>query len=86
MIVDGSKKAELLQLISDIERVDFDQVLAVGDGANDLEMLSLASLGIAFNAKPHVQAKARARINQNSLVHILFLLGFKEREINELLN
>ena len=62
-IVDGKRKAELLRLIAQVEKVDIAQTIAVGDGANDLPMLSIAGLGIAFHAKPKVAANARQSIN-----------------------
>ncbi|MCI7039239.1 MAG: phosphoserine phosphatase SerB, partial [Bacteroidales bacterium] len=58
-IVDGQRKAELLKLIAQVEKVDLAQTIAVGDGANDLPMLSIAGLGIAFHAKPRVVANAK---------------------------
>lgn len=57
-IVDGKRKAELLRLIAQVEKVNLAQTIAVGDGANDLPMISEAGLGIAFHAKPRVQANA----------------------------
>lgn len=60
------------------------QVIAVGDGANDLWMLNKAGLGIAFNAKPRVQEQAGARINQKSLKYVLTLLGYSEQDMLEL--
>ena len=83
-IVDADRKAELLDVIAQAENIIADQVVAVGDGANDLKMLARASLGIAFNAKPRVQQQARARINQSSLVSVLHLMGFSETEATEL--
>ena len=58
-IVDGKRKAELLRLIAQVENVDIAQTIAVGDGANDLPMLSIAGLGIAYHAKPKVKADAK---------------------------
>ena len=58
-IVDGKRKAELLKLIAQVEKVNLAQTIAVGDGANDLPMITEAGLGIAFHAKPRVQAGAR---------------------------
>lgn len=84
-IVDGIRKAELLDVIAQAESVTRDQVVAVGDGANDLWMLAAAGLGIAFNAKPRVQEKAQARINQKSLVNVLYLLGYTDEHLRELL-
>ncbi|KAJ3376595.1 hypothetical protein HDU92_009208 [Lobulomyces angularis] len=83
-IVDGMRKAELLDVIAQAESVSSEQVIAVGDGANDLWMLAAAGLGIAFNAKPRVQEKARARINQKSLRNVLYLLGFNDEELKQL--
>ncbi|KAG9321496.1 hypothetical protein KVV02_005893 [Mortierella alpina] len=85
-IVSGERKAELLEVIAQAESVTLDQVIAVGDGANDLWMLAKAGLGIAFNAKPRVQQKARARINQKSLKYVLYLLGYEDAEIRQLAN
>ncbi|KAJ2064560.1 Phosphoserine phosphatase [Coemansia sp. S146] len=83
-VVDATRKAELLEVIAQAEGIAIDQVVAVGDGANDLLMLGKASLGIAFNAKPRVQQQARARINQKSLANILYLMGYSESEAAEL--
>ncbi|KAJ1732615.1 Phosphoserine phosphatase [Coemansia biformis] len=83
-VVDAARKAELLEVIAQAEGIAIDQVVAVGDGANDLLMLGKASLGIAFNAKPRVQQQARARINQKSLANILYLMGYSESEAAEL--
>jgi len=83
-IVDGIRKAELLDVIAQAESVTPEQVIAVGDGANDLFMLSKAGLGIAFNAKPRVQQQAPARINQRSLKNVLYLLGYTDNEIEQL--
>ncbi|KAJ1837723.1 Phosphoserine phosphatase [Coemansia sp. RSA 2708] len=83
-VVDAARKAELLEVIAQAEGIAIDQVVAVGDGANDLLMLGKASLGIAFNAKPRVQEQARARINQKSLANILYLMGYSESEAAEL--
>jgi len=81
-IVDGPKKAELLKLIAFKEDIYLDQVIAVGDGSNDLPMLRLAGLGIAFHAKPKVKASAKHSISEIGLDAILYLLGFRDREIN----
>ncbi|RUS32421.1 HAD-like domain-containing protein [Jimgerdemannia flammicorona] len=83
-IVDGQRKAELLEVIAQAEGVTLDQVIAVGDGANDLWMLAKAGLGIAFNAKPRVQQQARARINQKSLKHVLYMLGYTDEDMKQL--
>ena len=80
-IVDGQKKAELLKLLAFKEDLHLDQVIAVGDGSNDLPMLQLAGLGIAFHAKPKVKEKARHAISTIGLDGILYLLGFRDREM-----
>ena len=77
-IVDGHRKAELLKLIAQVEKVNLAQTIAVGDGANDLPMISEAGLGIAFHAKPRVQANAKQSINTIGLDGVLYFLGFKD--------
>ncbi|NDW09894.1 phosphoserine phosphatase SerB [Dysgonomonas sp. 520] len=77
-IVDGKRKAELLRLLSQVEKVDLKQTVAVGDGANDLPMLSIAGLGIAFHAKPKVKANAKQSLSTVGLDGILYFLGFKD--------
>ena len=80
-IVDGRRKAELLRLLCQFENIDLAQSVAVGDGANDLPMLSLAGLGIAFHAKPKVKANARQSISTIGLDGILYFLGLKDSRI-----
>ena len=80
-IVDGHRKAELLKLIAQVEKVNLAQTIAVGDGANDLPMISEAGLGIAFHAKPRVQANAKQSINTIGLDGVLYFLGFKDSYI-----
>lgn len=80
-IVDGKRKAELLRLIAQVEKVDIAQTIAVGDGANDLPMLGVAGLGIAFHAKPKVVANAKQSINTIGLDGVLYFLGFKDSYI-----
>ena len=82
-IVDGKRKAELLQLLAQVEKVDIAQTIAVGDGANDLPMLSEAGLGIAFHAKPRVVANAKQSINTMGLDGVLYFLGFKDSYLEE---
>ena len=82
-IVDGKRKAELLQLLAQVENVDIAQTIAVGDGANDLPMLSVAGLGIAFHAKPKVKANAKQSINTIGLDGVLYFLGFKDSYLDE---
>lgn len=79
-IVDGARKAALLQSIAREENLSLEQVIAVGDGANDLPMLSCAGLGIAFRAKPLVKRSARQAISTLGLDGILYLLGVRDRE------
>ena len=82
-VVDGKRKAELLRLIAQVEKVDIAQTIAVGDGANDLPMLSLAGLGIAFHAKPKVKENAQQAINTIGLDGVLYFLGFKDSYLEE---
>lgn len=81
-IVDGKRKAELLKLIAQIEKIDLEQVIAVGDGANDLPMLNLAGLGIAFHAKPKVKANVQQSISTIGLDGVLYFLGFRDIHID----
>ena len=81
-IVDGKRKAELLKLIAQVEKVNLAQTIAVGDGANDLPMISEAGLGIAFHAKPRVVANAKQSINTIGLDGVLYFLGFKDSYID----
>ncbi|MCH5319109.1 MAG: phosphoserine phosphatase SerB [Paramuribaculum sp.] len=81
-IVDGKRKAELLRLLAQVENIDIKQTIAVGDGANDLPMLSTAGLGIAFHAKPKVKATADQSISTMGLDGILYFLGFKDSLIS----
>ena len=84
-IVDGKKKAEYLQAIADKEGIHINQTIAVGDGANDLPMLNLAGLGIAFHAKPTVKEKAESSISSVGLDGVLYLLGYHDRHIDMLM-
>ncbi|MFC0604385.1 phosphoserine phosphatase SerB [Winogradskyella pulchriflava] len=81
-IVDGNKKAEYLQLLADNMGIDIEQTIAVGDGANDLQMLNLAGLGIAFHAKPKVKDNAQSSISSIGLDGVLYLLGYHDRHID----
>lgn len=82
-IVDGRRKAEMLKVIAQFENIDIEQTIAVGDGANDLPMLSTAGLGIAFHAKPRVKQSARQSISTIGLDGILYFIGFKDSYITE---
>jgi len=79
-IVNGDRKAELLREIADKEGIHLEQTIAVGDGANDLPMLSIAGLGIAFRAKPLVRQSAKQAISTLGLDGILYLIGFRDRD------
>jgi phosphoserine phosphatase len=83
-IVDGARKAELLRELAAREGIRLEQVIAVGDGANDLPMLSIAGLGIAFRAKPLVKERARHAIGAVGLDGILYLLGMRDRDLADL--
>ncbi|KAI0431767.1 phosphoserine phosphatase serb [Xylaria sp. FL1042] len=83
-IVGKERKQELLLEIAKEEGISLEQVVAVGDGANDLLMLGTAGLGVAWNAKPLVQMEASARLNGDSLLDLLYLFGFTREEIDTL--
>ncbi|NDV68249.1 phosphoserine phosphatase SerB [Dysgonomonas sp. 25] len=77
-IVDGKRKAELLRLLAQMEKVDIRQTAAVGDGANDLPMLEIAGLGIAFHAKPKVKENAKQSLSTVGLDGVLYFLGYRD--------
>lgn len=81
-IVDGRRKKELLRLLAQVENINIAQTIAVGDGANDLPMLSEAGLGIAFHAKPKVKAEASQSISTIGIDGVLYFLGFKDSYIS----
>jgi len=81
-VVDGQRKALLLNQIAEQQGIDPQQTIAVGDGANDLPMLSAAGLGIAFRAKPLVRESAKQSMNTHGLDSILYLLGYKDKDIS----
>jgi len=80
-IVDGPRKAALLEEIAQQERISLEQVVAVGDGANDLPMLNLAGMGIAFRAKPLVRQSAGHSLTQLGLDGLLYLIGVRDRDL-----
>lgn len=81
-IVDGRRKKELLRLLAQVENINIAQTIAVGDGANDLPMLSEAGLGIAFHAKPKVKEEARQSISTIGIDGVLYFIGFKDSYIS----
>ena len=82
-IIDGPKKAEKLREIAALEKLSLEQTIAVGDGANDIPMLTMAGMGVAFHAKPIVRAKAGRAISTLGLDGLLFLIGIRDREIRQ---
>ncbi len=82
-VIDGNRKAALLESLAQREGIKLSQVIAVGDGANDIPMLSIAGLGVAFNAKPSVKQRAHHAIGAIGLDGILYLLGMRDRELTE---
>lgn len=84
-VVNGDKKAELLLEIAAKHGIDPKTAVAVGDGANDLKMMSVAGWGVAWNAKPKVQNEAPCCLNTKSLKDILFIMGYTENEIQSLI-
>jgi len=84
-IVNAQRKADLLQQLAELEQINLAQTIAIGDGANDLPMLSAAGLGVAFHAKPLVKATASHAISNFGLDSVLYLMGFTDRDIDEAL-
>ncbi len=82
-IVDAQRKADLLRQLTEQEGLRLEQTIAVGDGANDLPMLAIAGLGVAFRAKPLVKQSAKQAISTLGLDGILYLLGYRDREGHE---
>ena len=83
-VIDGQRKADLLRELAQREGLALEQVIAVGDGANDLPMLNIAGLGIAYQAKPLVKASAKQSISNLGLDGILYLLGYSDKDIQAL--
>ena len=81
-IVDGARKAELLRGLADKMGISLEQTIAVGDGANDLPMLSIAGLGVAFRAKPLVRQNANQAISSVGLDGVLYLIGVHDKDLN----
>jgi phosphoserine phosphatase len=82
-IIDARRKAEILKTITTVENINLQQTIAVGDGANDLNMLRVAGLGVAFHAKPVIRQNAHRSISSVGLDGLLYLLGISEREIRQ---
>jgi len=82
-IIDGEKKAEILRTIARVENISLRQTIAVGDGANDVPMISIAGLGVAFKAKSIVEQNAQRSISSVGLDGLLYLMGLSEREIQQ---
>ena len=82
-IVNKERKRDLTQSIAQAEKITMDQVVAIGDGANDLDMLNCVGLGIAFNAKPKVQEMSQYTVNQQRLDTILYLLGIRPSDVDQ---
>jgi len=84
-IIDAARKAELLNEIARREGISRQQIIAIGDGANDLPMLNAAGLGVAYHAKPVVKESASHAISTFGLDSVLYLMGFSDRDIEEAL-
>jgi phosphoserine phosphatase len=82
-IVDRAAKASALREFAALEKIEIEQTVAIGDGANDLDMISLAGLGIAFNAKPAVRAAADSALSAPYLDSVLYLLGITREDVEE---
>jgi phosphoserine phosphatase len=80
-IIDRAAKATALREFAALEAVELEQTIAIGDGANDLDMIAIAGLGIAFNAKPAVKAAADSSVSAPYLDSVLYLLGITREDI-----
>ena len=83
-LIDRQRKADLLSMVAQSEGIQIDQVMAVGDGANDLAMLERAGLGVAFHAKKTVQDAAQVAVNQTDMASLLYLLGIRDDDLLDL--
>jgi len=84
-IIDAERKADLLQEIAKREGIALQQTIAIGDGANDLPMLTRSGLGVAYHAKPVVKESAQHAISNFGLDAVLYLIGFSDRDIDQAL-
>jgi phosphoserine phosphatase len=82
-IIDRAGKAEALREFAALHAIELEQTIAIGDGANDLDMIALAGMGIAFNAKPAVKAAADSSVSAPYLDSVLYLLGITREEVEE---
>ncbi|EGT89944.1 HAD hydrolase family protein, partial [Acinetobacter baumannii] len=82
VIVDGARKAELLRELANKLGISLEQAMAVGDGANDLPMLAIAGLGVAYRAKPLVRQNANQAISSVGLDGVLYLLGMHDKDLS----
>jgi phosphoserine phosphatase len=82
-IIDRAGKAEALREFAALHSIALEQTIAIGDGANDLDMIALAGMGIAFNAKPAVKAAADSSVSAPYLDSVLYLLGISREEVEE---
>jgi phosphoserine phosphatase len=82
-IIDRAGKAEALRDFAALHSIALEQTIAIGDGANDLDMIALAGMGIAFNAKPAVKAAADSSVSAPYLDSVLYLLGISREEVEE---
>ena len=84
-IINAETKAKLLEKIAKSENISLEQTIAIGDGANDAHMLAKAGLGIAFHAKKYLKSQADTSVSVGGLERILYLLGIRDDEIEEMI-